>query len=76
VDVFHCEELHAAFGRDLEHAREVCVGQHADEPRLVHEQLRGVGVVSAPAAQHLHGDQAIEAGLARQIDVGHAALGE
>jgi hypothetical protein len=82
VDVLHRQEVRVVLEADLEHPGDVRVVQRRRHPRLVEEHLDELLVVAAVAGDDL--DHHLLAaprprwrrGVARQVDLGHAAAGE
>ena len=79
VDVLHGDEVRAALVAEVEDLRDVRVVQPRRDPGLVQEHLHELLVLGEVRQDPLHHQlllEALEADLARQMDLGHPAHGE
>ncbi len=70
---FHGEEADAVGLLEAVHGREVGVIERGEQPRLALEARQALGVVGELRGQHLDRDVAPQLGVARPVDLAHAA---
>ena len=76
LEQLHHQEVRLVLATDVEERADVRVREPGDRPRLPLESLACFGRRGPVRGQDLHRDRAIEAGVARLVDLAHAARSE
>ncbi len=73
---FHHQEIGVAFTADIEERADMGMVERRNRLRLALEARADLGMLRKMAGQHLHGDVAAKARIARAIHFAHAARAE
>ena len=74
LEVLHDQEVHAVLGADVVERADVRMAELRDRPRLAPQPLTQQRILGELPRQHLDRHLALEARVARAIDLSHAAL--